>query len=241
MQGDYIKLNRKILEWEWYKNPNTKTVFIHCLLKANWKGGRYQGIDIPRGSFITSLSQIAKECSLSVQEVRTAIKHLKSTGEITDQSTAEYRIITIKNYDTYQLTNKPVNRRVTIEQQPVNNQSTGEQQSINRQVTTIEERKNNKKGRREERNNNIYYPHDEVLNNAFTDYVDFRNKIKKPLTQRAVELAMNKLDSLSGGDNDLAVEILNQSILNGWQGLFPLKQDEKPEKKKSTFSEWEDA
>ena len=53
-----------------------------------------------------------------------------------------------------------------------------------------------------------------------------RKQIKKPLaTDRAIELAIKKLDKLSGGDNDKAIEILNQSILNSWQGLFPLKDE----------------
>lgn len=73
-----------------------------------------------------------------------------------------------------------------------------------------------------------YYPNDEKLNAAFTDYVDMRKKIKAPMTDRAVTLAMNKLAELSGGDNDLAIEIVNQSIMNSWKGLFELKKTNKP-------------
>ena len=49
-----------------------------------------------------------------------------------------------------------------------------------------------------------------------------RKQIKKPLTDRATDLAMRKLNELSRGDNDLAIKILEQSILNSWQGLFPI-------------------
>lgn len=34
---DYVKISRKILEWEWYTDINTKVLFLHILLKANWK------------------------------------------------------------------------------------------------------------------------------------------------------------------------------------------------------------
>jgi hypothetical protein len=72
--------------------------------------------------------------------------------------------------------------------------------------------------------NKIYYPFDEKLNRAFADYVDFRKKIRKPMTDRAIELAKDKLQKLSS-DSDTQIEILNQSIVNGWQGLFPLKNN----------------
>lgn len=76
----------------------------------------------------------------------------------------------------------------------------------------------------------IYFPNDESLNQAFLDYLEMRKQIKKPMTDRAVELAIKKLKELSAlpfsdsMDNDLAIQILNQSIMNSWQGLFPLKE-----------------
>ena len=54
-----------------------------------------------------------------------------------------------------------------------------------------------------------------------------RKKIKKPMTDRAVELAIKKLNELSGGDNDIAIKIIEQSVMNSWQGLFPLKEEAK--------------
>lgn len=78
---------------------------------------------------------------------------------------------------------------------------------------------------------NVYYPDDEKLNQAFADFVDMRKKIKKPMTERAVTLAMNKLKKLSevpfadSMDNDLAIQILEQSTMNCWQDLYPLKDN----------------
>lgn len=75
-----------------------------------------------------------------------------------------------------------------------------------------------------------YFPNDESLNQAFVDYLEMRKQIKKPMTERAVELAIKKLEGLSvlpfsdSMDNDLAIQILNQSVMNSWQGLFPLKE-----------------
>ena len=91
---EYIKLNRKMLNWEWYSDPCTRDVFVHCLLKANWKDGKWHGYDYKRGQFITSLPTLASELGFSIQNIRTAIKNLKSTGELTDWHDSKIRIIT---------------------------------------------------------------------------------------------------------------------------------------------------
>ena len=49
---EYIKLFRKMLNWEWYTDVNTKVLFLHCLLKANWKDGSWHGHKYKRGQFI---------------------------------------------------------------------------------------------------------------------------------------------------------------------------------------------
>ena len=98
----YIKLDTKILDWEWYKDINTCRLFIHMLLKANWKEGRFKGEDIKRGSFASSYQKLSSETFLTIDEIRTAVKHLKLTGEITVKSHAKYSIFTITNYNAYQ-------------------------------------------------------------------------------------------------------------------------------------------
>ena len=100
--SDYIKLHRKFLEWEWYRNEHTKNLFIHCLLKANWKESKFEGNVIQRGSFVSSIDILASETGLTSDEVRTAIKHLIFTGEITKQSTNKYTVFSVVNYDLYQ-------------------------------------------------------------------------------------------------------------------------------------------
>lgn len=100
---DYIKLSRKILDWEWYGNINTCRVFIHMLLKAYWKDKKIEGTVIPRGSFPSSYGRLAEETQLTVDEVRTAVKHLISTKEITKHATSKYTVFTVNNYDAYQI------------------------------------------------------------------------------------------------------------------------------------------
>ena len=125
MAERFIKLYSKMLDWEWYKDTNTFCLFIHCLLIANWKDGRFMGEEIPRGSFASSYPQLAQQTGMSVQNVRTAINHLKLTGELTVKSQAKFSVFTVVKYNDYQ---------------DANIQLTDDQQATNRQLTTIVEK-----------------------------------------------------------------------------------------------------
>ena len=65
------------------------------------------------------------------------------------------------------------------------------------------------------------------LNKAIKDFVDMRKRIKKPLTERALNILFVKLDTLSGGNDSNKIKILENSILNCWQGIFELKPGQK--------------
>ena len=149
----YIKIDRKILEWEWYQNEHTKNVFLHCLLKANWKDRNFKGKLIKRGSFVTSIKKISLELDLTEDEVRTAIRHLIDTGELTKQTTNKYSVITVSNYELYQDVPEqfPNNSRTIPEQFPNNSHS------IPKPFPTIEERKNirREEGKKEKKEEDI--------------------------------------------------------------------------------------
>lgn len=237
MEGNYIKLYRDVLEWGWYRNPNTCRLFIHMLLKANWKDGKFEGKVIERGSFVSSTRRLSEELDMTIDEIRTAIKHLEDEKVITKQTTNKYTVFTVKNYNLYQ---------DVPEQIPDCSQSDTEQlPNYSQTIPNNRRREEGKKGKREEGKKKegtcvpkkkeppVYYPDDAGLNKAFTDYVEMRKKMKKPMTDRAVELAMTKLQKLAespllgGMDSELAVKILNQSVMNSWLGLFELKEDSK--------------
>lgn len=97
----FIALHRKFIEWEWYDDANTMRLFVHCLLKANWKDRKWRGEMIQRGSFITSLGKLSEELRLSRKQIMHSLDKLVSTGEITKKGTA-WTQISICNYDSYQ-------------------------------------------------------------------------------------------------------------------------------------------
>lgn len=143
---EFIKLNRKILNWQWYSDPCTRDVFIHCLLKANWKSGKWHGYQYQRGQFITSLPSLSSELGLSVRSVRTALDHLKSTGELTDWHDSKIRMITVVNYERYQSSDSLNGRRPTGDRQTTDRQATGDRQQYknnknNKNIKNIKEDK----------------------------------------------------------------------------------------------------
>ncbi len=123
MEG-WISLHRKMVTWEWYNDPNTLRLFLHCLLKANHTDKKWRGIDIERGSFVTSYGKLSKELELSVQNIRTSIANLKLTGELTSKSTSKNTVIKVVNYGLHQTANKQTNKQVTSNQQASNKQVT---------------------------------------------------------------------------------------------------------------------
>ena len=85
----FIKLHRKFIEWEWYTDNNVKILFLHLLLSVNHKDNKWRGQLVKKGSFITSYEKLAIATNLTIQQVRTALDHLKSTGEEIEEHTRE--------------------------------------------------------------------------------------------------------------------------------------------------------
>lgn len=102
LEGGYIKLYRSLLTWEWYGDVHTKALFLHLLLTANYQRRGWRGITVERGQRVASFTGLARETGLSVQNVKTAVAHLQSTGEVTYRSTRQYSVFTVEQYDRYQ-------------------------------------------------------------------------------------------------------------------------------------------
>ena len=98
----WIKLDRNILQWGWYQDANTFRVFMHLLLTANVKPHKFMGVTIGRGEVATSYTKLAETLGISMRNARTAISHLKMTGEVTVKSHPKFTVISIVNYTSYQ-------------------------------------------------------------------------------------------------------------------------------------------
>jgi hypothetical protein len=197
MNSGFVQLHRQILQWEWYQNPNVKMLFIHCLLKANHKDKKWQGILVHRGSFITSHATLAKELGLSVKKIRTALNHLISTGEVAKHSNNLHTVITINNYDLFQS---------RASQQASKGQAKGKQRATTNNDNN--DNNENKDTRPAVRPIDLYI---EKFNSSFSR--EFRvtegraRKLRVRLKTYKLELILKALDNMSAnkfyhGDND---------------------------------------
>ena len=139
----FVKIDRNIIEWRWFKDSKVLHVFLWLLIKANIKEGHFKRDEIKRGSLATSNAHIAEGCGLTIDSVRTALAALEETGEITRESRNHYQIISIVNYESYQ-------SDITKTRYQVPGNTDSKSQASPRQIPTIKEYKNKRMERKKE-------------------------------------------------------------------------------------------
>ena len=102
MENSFIKLYRSLLDWEWWDDKNVTRLFLTILLSANWQTKKWHGMTIEKGSVFTSTEHLSKKSGLTMQQTRTALNKLKSTGEITIKSTNKGTLVKVENWGKYQ-------------------------------------------------------------------------------------------------------------------------------------------
>ena len=124
----YIKLWRSMLSWEWYDDPPTKDVYIHLILMASISPSTWHGVEIPRGSVVSSYAKIAEQTGLTIRQTRTAIKHLELTGEVTRSAHSKYSVFTLNNYDKFQEPTSKTQSKCSESDKHSDNQPTSKRQ-----------------------------------------------------------------------------------------------------------------
>ena len=241
----FIKIHRKMLNWGWYSDSVTKVVFLHLILTANFREQEWMGKTISPGQAVTSYAKLAADLSFSVKQVRTALEKLKKTGEVTIQSTNKYTIITIENWEKYQIFDDVSDKQ--DDKQKANKGQTEGKQGADRGQTRGKQRankgqqlKNDKKDKNEKNDKKdkkdkkyicadareMFFPLDEKLDQTFRAFIRHREAIGDRMTEYAAKLMIGKLEKMTA-DNNERIMILEESIMNGWKGIFPLKNQQK--------------
>lgn len=231
--------------------------WIDLIMLANYEDKKmpYKGeiITCERGTVNLSISYLANRWGWSRHKARNFLNLLESDGMVTVKATTNRTTITVENYGVHNDvpttrgqrgdSDKTIKSSNPLEYDGVNattnmTTETLENYIISNDIPTTKGQRGDSegtaKGQRGDttnNNNNInkktnIYNDEPKLDTAVKEFITFRKKIKKPMTDHAVKLMFSKLNKLSS-DTDEQVEILNQSILNGWQGIYPLKREEK--------------
>lgn len=228
LQDGWVKLHRKLLDkpiWN-LSTPEQKVILVTLLLMANHESVKWEWQGKPfkcePGQFITSIQNIAIKCGngISIQNVRTALARFEKLEFLTNQSTKTGRLVSIVNWIDYQVEDFKPNK-------DTNKDLTKSQQRPNKDLTT---NKNDKECKNVKNKDNKQFSEDKNLNDALLEFINYRKKTKKPMTDHAVNLLIAKLNKMDPDINN-QIAILNQSILMGWQGIFELKGEDKAQKK----------
>ena len=246
-----ILLARKLLDSQVWKNEGLLKVWIWCLLKAShkeciWENQKTGKGNIPvkigKGQFIFGRHRAAKELSMNPETVRKRMHKLEKMKNLTMQSTSQYTIVTICNYEPYQ---DLYNYKYQDKYQPSTNQVPTKYQPSTNQVphTNMESmEKNGKeknppnppKGGTVKKRKKIVVTIPDCLDvpefkETWAVWIDYLIAKRKKPTEHTKDLQLRKLAKYPV---DTAIRMINQSIEKGWQGLFPIIQaDETPTEK----------
>ena len=215
MEG-WIKLHRKLIENPIFLKPELLQLFIYCLLKANHEPQRIifngQEIEIKIGQFITGRNAMAKDLKQNPITTYKRLKILENLQILNIKSNNKFSVVTVVNYGLYQ--SEEIKRNTKR-----NNKGTTREQQGN----------TNKNDKNDKNEKNIYIGLSENMKNAINDFIEMRKKIRKPMTERAIQIMLKKLDGLAK-DETTKIAILEQSTERGWLSVYPLKKD-KPSQK----------
>ena len=213
-KNTFVKLFRKITQWEWYTDVNTFKLFIHCLISANRLPGNWRGTTINPGEFITSMESLSEATGLSIQEIRTSLKKLKSTNEIETKSTNRFTVINVLKWADYQHNPKESNKQATNKQQTSNKQST-----TNKNIENIKNKENKEYiGAFDEFS--INFPQYEK---PLREYKRMRVDMKKKMTSRAEELFIAKLKELIDKGYD-GLALIDEALSKNWLSIYEPKK-----------------
>jgi DNA replication protein DnaD len=226
----WISLHRQIQDhWLWEDKPFSKgQAWVDLLLLANHEDNKFllgnELVKVEAGSFITSELKLMERWGWGKSKTRAFLEMLQNDGMIVKKSDRKKTTITINNYGAFQ--------DFETSKQTTNRPRADRKQTTNRPRADTNNNDNNDNN--ENNDNKLSYCDDPELNKTVISFVAFRKSIKKPMSEHAVKLMINKLNKMTS-DVSEQIEILNQSIMNGWQGIFPLKEQQQKQIKKGSF------
>ncbi len=136
--------------------------------------------------------------------ITTELKCREGTKEI------EHRYITILNEGIKEKFNTPIKEKF----------KENITSSFN---TTLNKKKERKKSGYDEILSSI---EDTSLRELYLDYIKMRKLIKSPMTDRALQMLINKVESLET-DVERQKKLLETAIINNWKSVYPLKGEKK--------------
>ena len=207
-----------MLGWEWYQSSDTKALFIHLLFKAAYQDSSWRGVEIKRGQILTGRKKLSTELGLSEKNIRTCLKRLKKTGEVAIKTANKYSIITLCNYELYQLgkgLEGPAERPL---ERPAGGPAKGQVGAS--ETATFKEVKKVKNGKKEIKGEGKEFKLPEWINSdLWSEFMGIRIELKAVNSLRARNVLIKKLSAFNAqgyNPNDLIIS----AIENSWKSIY---------------------
>jgi len=225
IEGGYYIKARRIQESEIaHAPPHVREIWDWFIKEANHKDIKQHGQIFNRGQCVRSYKDIQnglswyvgfRKMTYSKNDCETAMNWLRKHTMIHTKKTTRGMIVTICNYNLYQ---NPKNYETYNETYAKHTMNIQTPDTIN---------KNDKNVKKEKKDIIPSFFNTSDFLTTLQNFKKMRTKIKKPLTDYAEGLLIAKLDRLSGQDCSVAIEIMENSILGSYQGVFELKKNGK--------------
>ena len=130
MANGFIKIDRSLLDWAYYEDDRCVRLLLHLILCANFKPGKFKGIDIKPGQFVTSTVKLSGQLGWTRSTLRRTLERLTESGEIVTKADNKRTLVTLIKWEQFQvMETKAASKRPASGQQ------------VSQQTATIEEGK----------------------------------------------------------------------------------------------------
>ena len=236
----WLKLHRKIRQNPIWQDESLLKAFLYFLTEASIRDDiiSYRGelVKVKAGQCLTGRKRLKVELNYSENKVRRVLKQLEKLGIIHHQTSRRYSLITVVLWKEYQhiLPTEGTTEGTTDHQQKVHSIRSKELKEVKNKKDPLPP----KKIPLIEKVKSIFsdVTADSELKELLHAFADDRKSKKKPLTENAARLNYKKLCKLSG-DIGEQIAIVEQTIANGYQGFFELKESFKGFHKKQPVSQ----
>lgn len=213
----YARIHRSLIGHPAFRNDAEAMAFAYLVLRASWEPTRvrYKGkaIDLSRGQLAISVRDLADAMDRDKGWIERLLKRLKSETMVETRAETGVMVVTICNYDNYQ---------AVSDDSKTPRKTRGETRARQTQDTEQRREEGNKEDIVVVSAREFSLP-DDIPADLFAEFEAMRNRIRKPLTDHGRRLAVDRLHELAA-DGWPPGQVLNHSILNNYQGLFPPKE-----------------
>ena len=204
----YTKVDNNLLRNENLK-ANTKILLLVIISYESKEGYSYP-----------SHSRLIKETGLSKSTLIKCLKELEELGYITSEKTTG-------NNNKYFIDSSI---KISSSKNDTSTKNDTSSSTKNDTGVVLKMIHKNKQENKQKNNNSDLeviveaYTDNKELKETIIDFIEMRKSIKKKLTERGLKGILNKLDKIALNDYE-KIEILENSIMNCWQGVFEIKKE----------------